>query len=216
MKRYYFVIIAFCLFFLPGVVEAKCNYADKVRLQKLAGNVLFSYDYHENDYAVTFDVTVSNLTPDLYMVDVSTGKTYRFNNQDIVISGYRSGATIQFNFYAVDAECANEKEAVFTNYVTLPNFNPFYREQICEGINDYKLCQKWMKMDISYTEFYKLVYQYKQKQSSSVIEEEEVEEEVSLGEQFFYFWEKYYIYILGIVLIGCLLGFYLYNRSLKM
>lgn len=212
LRRYYLVIWAFFLFFGMYHVDASCSYTDKVKLQKLAGNVLFSYQYHESNYGVTFDVTISNLTPNIYMVDRATGKVYRSNNQDIVITGYKSGGTNRFDFYATDQECTTD--IIFTNYLTLPSFNPFYKEKVCEGASEYKLCQKWIKMDISYTEFYRLVYDYKQNKVDIEIEEEVPTE--SAGEQFFYFWEKYYLFVLGGILAICALGYYLYNRSLRM
>lgn len=209
MKKYSLVVFLIALFTFPIRVNAVCSYKDQVRLQKIAGNVTFSYRYIESKYNVQFQITVSNLTSELYMIDTSTMKTYFSDNQDFVIDGYESGKTIRFDFYAKDSGCTPNR--LFSSYVTLPSYNPYHTNRLCEGIEDFTLCQKWLKNQMTYKEFYEGIMNYKKE---TVIEPpaEEKKEEFD-WEIVVQFWADYYIYILVAVIIISIYGMYRYDKK---
>ncbi len=203
MKKYYLkILFLIVLFTFPLKVKADCSNIEKVRLQKLAGNVNFSYRYKESSYGtIVFGITVSNLTSELYMIDHSSGKRYYSDNQDFTISDYKPGKTIQFDFYEKSGSCI--QDVVFTNYVTLPYYNTYYNSRICQDVQEFKLCQKWLKTRISYKKLYEEITKYKTKK---LIEQEEknVEEVKKTNyEKIVEFWAKYYIYILLTIIIIC-------------
>lgn len=212
LKKYYFCIVFLILLFaVPFYVKADCTYNEKVRLQKLAGNVNFSYHYTETEHSIIFNITVSNLTSELYMIDQTTKKTYYANNEDFVIEGYTPGSTVQFDFYVRDSSC--ETKSIFTNYVTLPSYNPYYKNEICKGIEEYKFCQKWLKHNMTYKEFYNNVLNYKTKEIEKVKEEEKKVKEEFDWAIVIDFWAKYYVYILlAIIIIGGV-TLYLYDKN---
>ncbi|MCI9233258.1 MAG: hypothetical protein HFH08_01520 [Bacilli bacterium] len=210
MKKYYLrIVFLIVLFIAPITVKAECNYKDRVRLQKLAGNVNFGYRYQETKYSVTFEIIVSNLTNEIYMIDRSTGKYHYSNNEDFTLTNYQSGDTIRFDFYAKDASCTDEK--LFTNYVTLPTYNPYYSSDICKGIENFELCQKWLKHSMTYKEFYDGVTKYLNKQE--IIPEPAKPEEEFNWDAIIEFWADYYLYILlTIIIVG---GIILYFHDKK-
>lgn len=211
MKRYYLgIVFLIVLFAIPFSAKAECSYSDKVRLQKLAGNVNFGYRYKETQYTITFDVTVSNLTNSIYMVEYSSGKRYYANNQDFTISGYQPGRTIRFDFYAKDSSCI--EGIIFTNYVTLPSYNPYYNSDVCKGIEDFKLCQKWLKHNMTYQEFYTGVMNYKNSQAEKPKEEEKNKNSFD-WEVIVKFWSKYYIFILLGIIVTCGIVIYQYDKK---
>lgn len=208
-KNYMFLMFTIIMFVLPMVANAECSYSEKVRLQKLAGNVSFSYNYIETDSGVTFDVIVSNLTNELYMVDYSTGQTYYSNNEDFVIRGYDHGKSIRFDFYVKDKTCS--ETSIFSNYVTLPSYNYYYKKEICEGLEDYKLCQKWVKINMTYEQFKEEIKKYKNKNNIT-------QDEQTLIDSFNWdivveFWAKYYIYILVGIIALCGVTMYIYDKK---
>ncbi len=210
MKTYYLRVVFFIvLFAIPFTAEANCNYTEKVRLQKMVGNVSFGYRYKESKYSVVFEITVSNLTNEIYMVDRSTGKYYYSNNEDIILENYQNGETIRFDFYARNTDCTSDK--LFTNYVTLPTYNPYYSSNICKGIEDFELCQKWLKHSMTYKEFLEGVTKYLNKNETiikPVVSEDEFNWDAIIE-----FWANYYIYILlSIIIIG---GVILYLHEKK-
>lgn len=210
MKKYYLrIVFLVVLFAIPFHAKAACSYTDKVRLQKLAGNVSFGYRYNETKYSVIFEITVSNLTNEIYMIDRSTGKYHYSNNQDFKLENYQPGETIQFDFYARDANCTSEK--LFTNYVTLPTYNPYYSSDICKGIEDFELCQKWLKHSMTYKEFYEGVTKFLNR-TEVKLEPEEPEEDFN-WDAIIEFWANYYIYILlTIIIVGGII-LYLHDRK---
>ena len=209
MKKYYFVIVfLLVLFVIPFRVKAACSYSDKVKFQKIAGNVNFSYNYVDTQYSVIFNITVSNLKNDIYMVDTSTGRTYYSNNEDFIIEGYKPGDTIRFDFYIKDSSCMSQ--TIFSNYVTLPSYNRFYKNTLCEGIENFDYCQKWFKHNMTYKEFYEGIIAYKNQRTSQVeIPEEKKEWDILIIE----FWGKYYLFILLGIIAICMIIMYFYDRK---
>lgn len=212
MRKYYLGIVFLIVLFAVPLHAHACSYTEKVRLKKLASNVNFSYRYTEVEDTVSFQITVSNLTSDIYMVDTSTGQAYYSNNEDFVISGYHSGQQVKFSFYAKDSNCL--EGTILNNYVTLPTYNIYYKEAICNGVEDYKLCQKWLKHNMSYSEFYDGVYQYRNKVTEKEKELEKQKEKQTINyEKIIDIWSKYYVFILGaIIIIG---GIILYRYDKK-
>lgn len=210
MKKYYLgIVFLVVLFAAPFHVKADCSYNDRVRLQKLAGNVSFGYRYNETKYSVIFEITVSNLTNEIYMIDRSTGRYHYSNNQDFKLENYQPGETIQFDFYARNTGCTSEK--LFTNYVTLPTYNPYYSSDICKGIEDFELCQKWLKHSMTYKEFYEGVTKFLNK---TEIKPEPIEPEEEFNwDAIIEFWANYYIYILLTIIIGGGIILYLHDRK---
>lgn len=210
MKKYYLkIVFLIILFVLPISAKAECSYSQKVRLQKLAGSVNFSYRYTESQYQVTFQVVVSNLTSEIYMVDQSTGRYYYSDNKDFTINGYGDGKTIRYDFYAKDKDCSTT--TIFSSYLTLPSYNPYYTSEICKGVEEFKFCQKWLKHSMSYREFYDEVMSYKNKT-------EEIPKVIKPKEEFKWdkvilFWSKYYIYILLTIIIGGTIILYRHDKK---
>ena len=177
----------------------------------MASNVNFAYRYHETKYSVNFEVTVLNLTNEIYMIDRSSGKYYYANNEDFTISNYLSGKTIQFDFYARNTECG--EDALLTKYVVLPSFNPYYTSNLCKGIESFALCQKWLKQNMTYKEFHEGVTAYLNGKTEEPSPIPPKEEKVEWDIIFIQFWSKYYIYILlTIIVIG---GIVLYRYKKK-
>lgn len=210
VKRYYLgIVFLIVLFACPIQAKAECSYSQKVRLQKLAGNVSLSYRYTQTQYSVIFQITVSNLTNELYMIDQTTGRYYYANNNDFTIDGYQPGSTIRFDFYAKDTNCSTT--SIFSNYVTLPSYNPYYDSVLCKGIEEYSLCQKWLKHNMTYKEFYEGVTNYKNKPEEIEIIKEE--EKGFKWDRIIEFWSKYYIYILLSIIIICGVAMYRYEKK---
>lgn len=205
------------LMFIPNIVKAECGYNEKVRFQSLASNLNFTYDYREIDkgkefYGVQFKITITNLHPDIYIYDIERGQNYYYNNQnEISIDGYLSGSSIGFMVYANSGGCKGEY--LITNYVTLPPYNRYYIDPICKGVTDYKLCNRWSRVTLSYDEFIKDVTKYKEEKNREEIIIK-TDEEDELLERIITFLSKYSFYLFGSIIIVCSgLIFYLNHKN---
>ena len=204
MKKIKVILFVFSLLMvMPNVVNAQCDYNEKNKLQSLAGNVNFSYNYVEVDNginsSVDFSVTISNLRPELYVVDQTNIRVYNYDNNDIVINGYKPGSMIRFIVYGNTENCRGVE--LINNYVTLPSYNPFYKDEVCSGITNYKLCNRWTKINMSHDQFVKQVLEYKSKLNAN--DRPTKIDDISIAEKIIVFLSKYSFYLFGGIIIVC-------------
>ena len=189
--------------FFPLVSNAYlCENAEMARLKKIANNVNFSYVAVEANNKATFTITITNLNPDIVIVDTIRNKTYKYgdnksNPTEITIGGYQSKQQLKFEMYSNNGKCSDL--VVRLAYVPLPGYNPYYKDAICKEISDYKLCQKWYGHNLSYANFKKEVEAYKK--NASIVPNETEDENKQIYEQIIRFWSKYYLYILGAIIL---------------
>lgn len=208
MKKYLLLFLLFCF---PSSVMAYCDVTNTPRLQKIANNLTFSYEYTEKDNSVTFDVTINNMNKYLYIVDVNNNKTYKYdNNNTILIKNYKDGIKIEYRIYA-DTIC--QDELLRREYINLPIYNKYYTDEICEGIENYKYCKKWVNSSFNYYDFKQAINAYKE----SLIEDEPIvieDNKTTILDKIIIFYAKYYIYILpSIIIIFISIIIYLKNKD---
>ena len=201
MKKYVRLIFMSLIILLPLKINALCSVEDKMRYGSLASNISTSYDYVENNNAVTFNVTFHNVHRDLVVIDKRDNKRYQSNNGDLnnfTISGLKDGNNYSFAVYAKSGDCSSR--LFNTLYINLPKYNKYYKDQVCNGASEYLLCQKWAEIGkITYDEFKKNVEDYKNKTNIDIVDEEP--EESNWLYIISDFWAKYYLYILGTIII---------------
>ncbi len=189
-----------------------CDYKEKARLNKIAANVSFSIEYKETNKGVEFTTIITNLHPDIYIIDTSTNKKYYYNAKsanpkEIKISGYKDGVSIRYEMHMVNKIC---KETLLTfKYANFPPYNPFYKDPLCKDIKEFSLCRKWIKVNYNYNEFKKQVEKYK---TETIVE---VEKDIEKGYLFNFvdFYLKYYMYILPVIILVSSGIIYIVNRD---
>lgn len=215
MKRYVnLVVFLFLLVIIPihGYADELldvCDFSIKAKLKKLSSNISTSYVPVEQGNKVTFDITISNIYPNLVVIDRETGREYRYDASreipsQITLSGYESDQTYRFEVYADKENCSEESLNIY--YVTLPAFNPYYKDQLCKGIEHYKLCNKWLKHSLSHDEFIKEITAYKESLNQPKNQTEKKETENSM----LAFIKEYYYIFIGLGILG--IGYVIYVR----
>jgi len=212
MKR--FLIIFLLTLFIPNIkVDAfYCKYNEISRYKNLASNITTYYDYTEKEDNVTFTITLVNLNKDLYIVDSTTNKKYTYKNNELSITNYSPGQTVKYYVYTTNENCSDE--LLYTIRVNLPDYNPYYDDIICEGVNNYIYCTKWYKHNLNYEQFVAKVNSYKQ----SLIKPPEPsipEEPTGLGllDIVLEIWIRYYYIILLAIITSC--SIIIYNTNKK-
>ena len=192
MKKTIILMTLFILF--PISCKAlNCSYAEQAKLRKLASSVTASYDYVEENDNVTFNVTLTNITDEMYIRDTIKNIDYHFNgSSEITINGYDAGTNVKYLIYPTKEGCTVSYLA--SKYVNLPYYNKYYKDALCEGKN-YSICSKWQKVTLSYDEFVKTINEYDKKNDNK--EEEIKEENDNIFDLISKFIFDYYIYILG-------------------
>lgn len=193
MKRYLFIFTFICLLFIPGKVSARCSDQEIIRLQKIANNIAYSKTYRENNGRMVFDITLTNVTNDVYLYDFINRRNIYASNQPITLYGYGDGKTVSYTVKSNYGSCRGE--VIKTISVTLPAYNSYYNDPLCDGIS-FKLCNRWYNtQNLSYDDFVKQVKAYRKKLEA--VEEPVVEPEQKPTWQslLLTMFTEYYIYL---------------------
>lgn len=189
-----FLFFLFVLFLIPfNEVKAECSLSEISRLTKIANNVNISYVFDENANA-TFDITVNNLTSEIYMLETTTNKRYNYNpkEEEITINDIAAGTVLKFEFYATKKDCNGDK--IVSRTINLPSYNPYYKDILCKKAQEHRLCQRFYKTSISRTEFEKTIKNY--------LEQKESKDEITTNDNIWLtLFIEYYWVLYGIIII---------------
>lgn len=195
-KKFKLIILTLIMLFPVNTRALSCDYNEQARLRKIATNVVASYTYEENQDNVTFNVTLTNINSDLYIVDSITGIRYDYNGtNEITIGGYKPGTNIRYTIYTTKSDCMDSYLSI--KYVNLPYYNKYYKDSLCEGAN-YNICSKWQPVTYSYDEFVKKINSYKQNNINVPNEETEEDTNETLFDIISGIIMNYYLYIIGV------------------
>jgi len=199
VKKMILSILVSIILLLPNSVSALCSNSEKVRLSSLAKNVSVTYDYVETENGVTFNITFTNLQPELYIKDTSNKNVYYYTANEMTLYGYQANSNYRFDVYGI-GEC-NEK--LYSHYVTTPGYNPYYRDAICNGVTG-SICQKWVNISYDYDTFVNEVNKLKAKQ---MVDEEQqvVEEPLGFYDYLIKIFINYYYIILPVIIVTCII-----------
>lgn len=211
MMKKYLVLLLFTAFILfPTSTKALlCDNSLKIEYSQMAKNISVNYEYVESDNDITFSVKFSNIPEGFSIEDYYSGTTYSYNGPELIIPAEKSKSYV-FNVYIPNTPC--HMEVLYKHYITIPAYNSYYKDEICNDIRDYKLCNKWLNINISYDEWKSKVQKYKDslaKKTDNIIEEKKQ----GLFDIIVGFYSEYYIFILPGLIVLCFGGIYLYNKK---
>ena len=195
------IILLIILLMIPASCKAyDCTYKEQARLRKLASNVQTTFDYEEYDGNVTFNITLSNLSNDLYVYDITKNKTYYYNGEgEITLYGYAPGENVKYRIYTTKTDCASTYLNI--KYVNLPYYNTYYNNPLCAG-KKYNICNKWTRVTLNEEEFAKKISEL-DKEANEKDNEKEKDENTIL-DYIISFIYQYYILII-VILVGIFL-----------
>ena len=202
------ILVTVLLLVAPSTAQAedffnRCDYTTKARLKELASTISSSYVPIETENGVTFQVTITNIYPGLIVRDVSNGEEYRYDANrsrpsEVTITDLQPDQTYQYDVYSDNPSCSDIILNVY--YVTLPAYNAYYKDTLCIGIENYSLCNRWLKHSMSFEEFEKGVSEYRESLNQEVPKKEE---QTRLNPVLQFIRDYYYVFIgLGILGIG--------------
>ncbi len=214
MKRKKIIgFFALLLFVLPLNTKATgdCDLQTFAKYRQLAANVNISYTYKETDKDAIFNVKISNVYPGLRIENATTNEKYKTNSSSetpyvIDIPNLKSGTSYQYNVYTNSNSCGTSR-LLKVYYVTLPSYNPYYKDPLCVNNPDFRLCQKWVKHSASYDELKKEISNYEQ---SKQVEEDN---QISKNNPLLSFIRDYYYIVLIIIIGSCLYVIYIKKKN---
>lgn len=167
MKKVLLLII--CLFSFPYVCNAaSCSNTEIGQLSGFTSNVNIVYLVDMKNDSPEFSITITNLTSDMVILDKVASKVYKgFKNGDrLDIKTTISGK------YAFDIYSLKCKKQIGTKSITLPKYNPYYKDELCNGLEDYSQCQRWSGYNANRTTFENDIKKIQEKKSKEKVKEE--------------------------------------------
>lgn len=216
------LFILFIVLFMGFKFEVKslsyggCEYSQISRLKSIVSNINITHDYYIQNNQAYFNITLSNLVPEIYFIDSKNKVKYTYaNSQNGQITIYNQTDTqVSYKFYSNLNMCPGVK--LSTKYYNLPIYNLYYNSDLCKGIENYNLCKKWTKNNYSYDEFKEVVDKYKQQKEKVTIEDEiKVTYEKTLLNYFIDFYVKYYYLLLIGIIVICFIIMYINRKKNK-
>ena len=210
MERYKSLLLIMVIFLsLTKVNAAACDNNEKVNYQEKAKNISYSYKYVDND---TFNITFTNIDSSFYLVNMENMQEYDYANGEMTINNITPGKSYRFNVFTKDDNPCSSS-SIYSIYITLPYYNPYYTDSLCEGIKNYKYCKKFINKMISSEEFEKSVTKYRK---SLEREKEKTNKKTNLPSMFSYaidFYLDYYFIILPVIIIASITVIIKHNKK---
>src|SRR5574344_208178 len=203
--KFFYILFAICLSFIPINANAYCNPTTKAKYNKMSANVNYTYDVIENDNGVSFNVSLLNANSNLYFNVNNNNKNYFYTGNNINIGTYLAGSKVIVKIYSVDNDITTGCNNLLLKnlYINLPNYNNFSKDELCIGIEDYQLCQKWTNVNMTYDKFKKKVEAYRKSlEKEPDIVDPIVDEETFLDKVFQFIASYYTIILIAIVVLG--------------
>lgn len=219
MKLKYILIFVLTFLFMVPDVDAVCGIEDMNRIQKVANNVKFtnqfSKDENGNDTGY-FDLIISGLTEEIYLVDEKNGETYYYDFTDNGTIKFNSLSTDNYKFEIYSKECEDYieslsdeddyedlddevvNEPIRTINHKIPKYNRYANNQLCNGITEIELdvCNRLYQGELTDEKFEKIVKDFREEYLN-----EKPEEETNILNKIMNFLENYYMYIIGGVIL---------------
>lgn len=208
MKKYKYLVLTILLFIIcPNVDASLCSDNAKVNYQSLAKNISSTYEYVETSN--TFNIIFTNVASNLYIKNIETNETYNYTGNEMALFNFMPGQSYKFGIYTTDFDCRNDN--MYTIYINLPYYNPYYNHELCSGIESYKYCKKFINRSVTYEEFINNVEDYRKKINKSDITVSQ--EEKGILDYILEFYINNYYIILPIIIVLCLIYRWKYNKE---
>lgn len=160
MKRRYLLLLLITILISPSKIKAICDDSKVSLMQQYSKDVTYNYTYVEKNDTVTFDITFTNLKNVVSIKSPLDGKYYT-NYSEVTIKNLKPNIGYNFEIYS-SSLCPSEP--LKTLYITMPGYNKYYKDKICEGLEEFKYCQKWINLPFGYDRLKNEVENYKKKQ----------------------------------------------------
>lgn len=202
MEKHKSLILTLVLFLcVTKVNAAACNNSLKVNYQEKAKNISYSYKYEDSNN--TFNITFTNIDSSFYLIDMESMQKYDYANGEMTINNVAPGKSYRFNVFTKDNNPCS-RSSIYPIYVTLPYYNPYYTDSLCDGISNYQYCKKFINKNISYEEFQNNVTKYRQSlEKSENVKKNNYYE--SIFKTLLNIYLNYYFIILPVIIIASII-----------
>jgi len=234
MKKLLLFFVVLFSFTIKASAASSCSYQEQTTLNSKAANIKVSYDVVDKtvqfeDMDVTmniFEITILNLTEDFYLIDKNNinEDTQTFTSSSVVDNvikfkweNVEEVTNFTFQIYTSDnSSCPNEK--IKTIYLTTPRYNDFSSREVCQNLEDFYLCEKFVTFDeVTESEFLNKLDSYREEEKNIEPEEnqKEKEENKSTSDNVFEFIDNYKWVAVGTLVLILVILIIIKNKKQK-
>lgn len=196
MKKFLLVIMLCILF--PITAQAECSTDEKIALSKMVSNIKITPVFNEE--TEKFNILISNITPNIYFMDMKTKTMYQNTKGETVIYNAEPNESYRLKFFSSINACYGE--TITSTYITLPGYNKYYKDPLCEGLGEYKICQKWINYNYDRTKFEEEIKKIDKKEIEKLKQQQGREVVKGIYDYLGEIYEKYYYIVLPIIIVG--------------
>lgn len=191
------VILSIFMITCPNIVKAECTTSEKIMLSKMLNNIQITPIFQEN--TEKFNIIISNITPSLYFRDMVTKTNYESTGGEVILYDINPNQSYRLKFFSALPGCYGD--ALTSKYVTLPSYNKYYKDPLCENLGEYKFCQKWVNYNASREQF-EAEAKSIEKKYVEVDDGGKPEEVKGFYDYLWEIYETYYYFVLPVVIIA--------------
>lgn len=203
MKKILMLIVM--IFGFDMILDAECDYTEKVNLITLSSYVDYNYEYMSDN---TFKLTFYNVTPEMKLI--YNNIEYAPANESVELNSLEEGKSMKVSIKGSDtSECAMLDLRVIN--LTIPYVNPFYGSNRCIGHESLNVCSnRFLQYKITESEFLRLIDKSESdNKPDDVTDDKTVVKELTFFEKVFDFVKKAWIpVVLVIVTSGITFGIF--------
>ena len=209
------IILILFMFFLfrtntYALTYTGCDASTVARMKQIVSNVNTTYNYRIVNNKAYFDLTISNLTNDIYVTDNLFGREYyNFSNGELTIRGITT-SSITIKYYSRKNECRGLMLGI--KYEQFPIYNQYHTHEVCKDMEGFSYCEKWVKKAYTLDEIKAAIKKYNEGLNEPDIPTNVIYKK-SLLDRLIEFYVKYYYIVLTGVIIVCGIAIFVKKRK---
>ena len=159
IKQKYLLSLISLSLFIPTTIYADCTKEEIDNFKEIQDEYKVTYEFDID--SKTYDIYINNVYPEKYAF---FGELFNFKykiskteNKKIEVENVPPGK-YDIEIISIDPSC----EIVLKKInLELPKYNQYYNDPLCEGIEEFVLCQSTYDKDIDYETFVSRIESYK-------------------------------------------------------
>lgn len=153
------LFIALLSLFIPSTIYADCTKEEINNFKKIEDDYKITYEFNKDTKLYT--LTFYSPEPDIY--DYTSPDSNTFLNCEVINNNTVKCSNIQSDEYNFEIIGMTDSCDITLKKIkiTLPKYNTYSEDPLCEGIEEFVLCQPTYDKDIDYETFVSRVNSYK-------------------------------------------------------
>lgn len=199
-KLKYLLSLAIVFIVLPNIIYADCTVEERKHFKEIEDEYKVTYEFNKD--TETYDITLFNPEPETYDYLIFDEKIFEkcetINENETKCKNIPS-QDINMEIVGITDTCTDSfKEVV----IYLLKRNNYWEDPLCEGIEEFVLCQPTYDKEIDYDTFVSRVNTYKKtKQREAAKEDNDKKQNSILNKAFDFIKENIFQLIVGIIFI---------------